>query len=88
MLRVVNENMRALNEAFAALTDTYTIACECYDTGCIATIQIGAEEYLKCAPSHADSSCVLATYSPTWSTSWPKPTNMLWSRSGHSRRCG
>jgi hypothetical protein len=45
MFRVVNENMRALNEAFAALTDTYTIACECYDTGCIETIQIGAEEY-------------------------------------------
>jgi hypothetical protein len=45
MFRVVNENMRALNEAFVAMTDTYTIACECYDTGCIATIQIGAEEY-------------------------------------------
>jgi hypothetical protein len=47
MFRVVNERMRALNEAFAALTDTYTIACECYDTGCIATIQIRAEDYLR-----------------------------------------
>jgi hypothetical protein len=47
MFRVVNEHMRALNEAFATVTDTYTIACECYDTGCIATIQIRAEDYLR-----------------------------------------
>jgi anti-anti-sigma factor len=47
MFRVVNEQMRELNEAFATLTDTYTIACECYDTGCITTIQIRAEEYLR-----------------------------------------
>ena len=47
MFRVVNEQMSELNQAFATVTDTYTIACECYDTGCITTIQIRAEDYLR-----------------------------------------
>jgi hypothetical protein len=47
MIRAVNENVRALNEAFAELTETFTIACECYDTGCIETIVVRPEDYLR-----------------------------------------
>lgn len=47
MFRAVNEKMRALNETFAVLTDTFAVACECYDTGCLETIDIRAEDYFK-----------------------------------------
>jgi hypothetical protein len=47
MFRAVNEKLRELNETFAVLTDTLAVACECYDTSCLETIDIRSEDYLK-----------------------------------------
>ena len=45
LFRSVNEKMAELNASFGALTGTSTIACECADTGCVATIEITPEGY-------------------------------------------
>src|SRR3712207_4055704 len=45
MFRAVNEKIRALNETFAMVTREYAIACECADTSCTATLEIGPDAY-------------------------------------------
>lgn len=46
LFRAVNEQMRELNAALASLSETYAIACECADTGCVATLNIREAAYL------------------------------------------
>jgi hypothetical protein len=45
IFRAVNEKLTGLNEAFAEVVGTFAIACECADMACVATIEIGPEEY-------------------------------------------
>ena len=54
MFRAINEQMQAMNEAFAFVTQTFAIACECADTECIETFEIGPEEYaeVRANPRH------------------------------------
>ena len=45
MFRSVNEKMAELNDSFGASTGTYAIACECADTGCLATLELTSKAY-------------------------------------------
>ena len=45
LFRAVNEKIREVNEAFAELSGTFTIACECFDTRCVQTLQISDDAY-------------------------------------------
>lgn len=45
LFRAVNEKIREVNEAFAEISGTFAIACECFDTRCVQTLQISDDAY-------------------------------------------
>ena len=45
LFRAVNEKIREVNEAFAEISGAFAIACECFDTRCVQTLQISDDAY-------------------------------------------